>query len=103
MKDSNRQTTGKNTIPGWLIKVLAGGFIIAALLSVYLVYTLVRDLSASWSETGLPSFGISQSSAEATLEPGEISEGEVLEELPDPWSGNERVTILLMGLDYHDW
>jgi LCP family protein required for cell wall assembly len=103
MKQSNRQSRDRNTIPSWLIKVLAGGFIVAALLSAYLVFTLVRDLSSSWSETGLPSFGISQSDSDITLGSGEITEGEVLEELPDPWSGNERVTILLMGLDYHDW
>ena len=103
MKEKNPQIRNGNPIPAWLVKVLAGGFILAALLSVYLVYTLVRDLSASWSETGLPSFGISQSEDGVILEPGEELPAEVLEELPDPWSGNERVTILLMGLDYHDW
>jgi LCP family protein required for cell wall assembly len=103
MKERKREPKTSRRIPGWLIKALAGGFFVAALLSIYLVYTLVRDLSASWSETGLPSFRISQSSADATVEPGEVAEGDVLEQLPDPWSGNERVTILLMGLDYHDW
>lgn len=103
MRDRRRQRQSNRSIPGWLIRVLAGGFIVAALLSIYLVYTLVRDLSASWSETGLPSFSITQSGAQVTQEPGELIEGELLEELPDPWSGNERVTILLMGLDYHDW
>lgn len=103
MKERNRQTQSRSAIPAWLIKVLAGGFVAAALLSIYLVFTLVRDFAASWSETGLPSFGISRSSSDAALEPGALTEGEVLEELPDPWSGNERVTILLMGLDYHDW
>lgn len=103
MRDRRRQRQSNRSIPSWLIRVLAGGFIVAALLSIYLVYTLVRDLSASWSETGLPSFSITQSGAQVTQEPGELIEGELLEELPDPWSGNERVTILLMGLDYHDW
>jgi LCP family protein required for cell wall assembly len=103
MKERKQQPKTGSRFPGWLIKVLAGGFILAALLSIYLVYTLVRDLSASWSETGLPSFGISQPEAGVTVEPGEVPEGDVLEQLPEAWSGNERVTILLMGLDYHDW
>ena len=79
---------------------MAGAFVIGALLSVYFVYVLVRDMASSWSGTGLPTFGDPQ---------GQSVDGEatptitVLETLPDPWSGNERVTILLMGLDYRDW
>lgn len=103
MSDRSKPNRTHSPIPGWLIKLLAGGFVVAALLSVYLVYTLVRDLSASWTETGLPSFGILQSEDGVSSEPGEEPAAAVLEELPDPWSGNERVTILLMGLDYHDW
>jgi LCP family protein required for cell wall assembly len=84
-----------------LIKVLAGAFVVAALLSIYLVYSAVRDLAASWSGSGLPSFNITRSSAQPGSDP--TATIAPLEELPDPWSGNERVTILLMGLDYRDW
>ncbi|MEX2160500.1 MAG: LCP family protein [Anaerolineales bacterium] len=53
---------------------------------------------------GLPLFVLpagSQPAAGETLTPGEIAapEGFIL---PEPWSGAERVTILVMGLDYRD-
>ncbi len=101
MRDSRQKQRGQNRIPPTLIKILAGAFVIAALLSIYLVYGAVRDLAASWSGSGLPSFNITRS----TQVPGSDPTATVapLEELPDPWSGNERVTILLMGLDYRDW
>ena len=84
-----------------MIKVLAGAFAVAALLSIYLVYSAVRDLASSWSGSGLPSFNITRSTAEPGSEP--TATIAPLEELPDPWSGNERVTVLIMGLDYRDW
>lgn len=102
MKRPSR-TPPRRNFPSWLIRVLAGAFVIAGLLSVYLLFVNVRNLAAAWSGTGLPSFQISRS------ENGEDNGAEteptlaVLDELPDPWDGNERVTILLMGLDYRDW
>lgn len=97
------RTPPRRNIPSWLIRVLAGAFVIAGLLSVYLLFVNVRNLAAAWSGTGLPSFQISRS--DNGEDNGEETEPTlaVLEELPDPWDGNERVTILLMGLDYRDW
>ncbi len=76
---------------------------LAALLSAYLVYVNVKNLAMAWSDTGLPSFQISRNGGDS--ENGEEPEPTfaVLEELPDLWDGNERVTILIMGLDYRDW
>ncbi len=97
------RTPPRRNFPSWLIRVLAGAFVIAGLLSVYLLFVNVRNLAAAWSGTGLPSFQISRS--DNGEDNGEETEPTlaVLEELPDPWDGNERVTILLMGLDYRDW
>jgi LCP family protein required for cell wall assembly len=83
-----------------MIRLLAGAFAVGALFSVYFVFVLVRDLSASWSGVGLPSFGVPKTQQVDDAATPTIT---VLETLPDPWSGNERVTILLMGLDYRDW
>ncbi len=83
---------------------MAGAFLIGALLSVYLVYSAVRDLAAAWSGTGLPSFEISSGEdSQNALTPGATPTVALLEEMPDPWNGTERVTILLMGLDFRDW
>ena len=102
MRRSSR-TPPRRNFPSWLIRVLAGGFILAALLSAYLLFVNVRNLAAAWSGTGLPSFQNSRSSG--TEDNGDEPEPTlaVLDELPDAWDGNERVTILLMGLDYRDW
>jgi LCP family protein required for cell wall assembly len=35
--------------------------------------------------------------------PGETSTVPVISSTPVPWNGTDRVTILLMGLDYRDW
>lgn len=102
MRRSSR-TSPRRTFPSWLIRVLAGGFILAGLFSAYLLFVNVRNLAAAWSGTGLPSFQINQpSSVESTGDEPEPTIA-VLDELPDAWDGNERVTILLMGLDYRDW
>jgi LCP family protein required for cell wall assembly len=101
MRETRRKQRRPSRIPPTLIKILAGAFVLAALLSVYLVYSAVRDMASNWSGSGLPTFNITRS----TQAPGSEPTATVapLEELPDPWSGNERVTVLLMGLDYRDW
>ena len=93
----------QSKFPSWLIRILAGGFVLAALFSAYLLFVSVRNLAAAWSGTGLPSFQFLSSGGEE--EPGEQTESTIpiLDELPDEWDANERVTILLMGLDYRDW
>lgn len=101
MRDSNREKRRKSRVPPPLIKILAGAFAVAALLSIYLVYSAVRDMASAWSGSGLPTFNITRSTAQPDGAPTPTFAP--LEELPDPWSGNERVTILLMGLDYRDW
>lgn len=93
----------KRTFPSWLIRVLAGGFVLAGLISAYLVFVNVRNLAAAWSGTGLPSFQISRTTGGEDNGDGPAPTAAVLDELPDAWDGNERVTILLMGLDYRDW
>jgi LCP family protein required for cell wall assembly len=92
-------------IPDRLIWGLGAAFVVAAILSGSLIFSAVRGLAASWNEGGLPSFsGISPiSTSDATLEPGVTPTIAAIDEAPKPWDGTERVTILLMGLDYRDW
>ena len=101
---SDRAPIRRSSFPNWLIKVLAGAFIIAALLSGYLVYVVIHGLASAWGETGLPSFNIfGGASAITTSDPDTTPMADLLDELPEPWTGNSRVTVLLMGLDYRDW
>jgi LCP family protein required for cell wall assembly len=101
MKPSRKPQAKKRRRPSSrIIRILAGAFLVAALFSIILIFSAVRDLAAAWSGMGLPSFEISSNS---TAAPGTTPTAPLLEELPDPWNGTERVTILLMGLDFRDW
>ncbi|MFP3852652.1 MAG: LCP family protein [Anaerolineales bacterium] len=98
-KDSSRNLTNR------LIWIIGGAFVVAAILSAYLVFSTIKGLAASWNSGGLPSFAGGQVSQdpEQTLQPGETPDPQIIEEEARPWDGSQRVTILLMGLDYRDW
>jgi LCP family protein required for cell wall assembly len=80
---------------------LGAALIVAAALSAVLIYSAVRDLVAAWTGTGPTPFEFRGSAA--TPLPGETAVPLVLEATPVPWNGTDRVTILVMGLDYRDW
>jgi LCP family protein required for cell wall assembly len=80
---------------------LGAALIVAAALSAVLIYTAVRDLVAAWTGTGPTPFEFRGSAA--TPLPGETAVPVVLGATPVPWNGTDRVTILVMGLDYRDW
>lgn len=93
-----------NFLSDRLIWILGAAFVVAAIVSATLVFSTVRGLAASWSGSGLPRFsGIQGSEPENTPEPGVTPTAPPVEEASREWDGSERVTILLMGLDYRDW
>lgn len=89
--------------------VLIVGFIIAAILMAYLTFSVVQNFVKSWEITSLPGQPVlkgqvtSTPNEEGIIEdsntPLQISSGPT----PPPWDGAQRVTLLLMGLDYRDW
>ena len=81
-------------------------FGIATLLIGYLTFATVRDFISSWEITNLPGVSVQ----DATPAPGEELVTDPLAPLqsvggptPPSWDGAQRVTVLLMGLDYRDW
>ncbi len=105
-QDQNSKLAPAKT--SWLKYAVWGGFVVAALLTAYLTYVAVRDLVASWEMTSLPGVTIQ----DATPTPG--GESEVVRDpslpmqpagapTPPPWDGANRVSLLVMGLDYRDW
>ncbi|HSQ26307.1 MAG TPA: LCP family protein, partial [Anaerolineales bacterium] len=105
-QDKNFET--KPVKASWLKYAVWGGLVVAALLTAYLTFVAVRDLVASWEMTSLPGVTI----RDATPTPG--GEGEVVRDpslpmqpagapTPLPWDGANRVSLLVMGLDYRDW
>jgi LCP family protein required for cell wall assembly len=91
----------RGNIPGWAVWALAGAFIVGAAFSAYLVYRAVRDLAAAWTGTGPTPFQFS--GALPTTAPGQTPVPVPAESTPVPWNGSDRITVLVMGLDYRDW
>jgi polyisoprenyl-teichoic acid--peptidoglycan teichoic acid transferase len=94
-------------IPNSLIWGLLAAFLVAALITAYLTFIFVRSVVASF---GAPSSSVASapqaSPAEAApLDPRDLNVPLQHASGPEakPWDGNERVNILLMGLDYRDW
>lgn len=103
MNDRQGRASRKG-LPNRLVWVLGSAFVLLALLSGVLIFTAVRGMAASWTGTGLPVFrGGSASNQEGTAEAGGVAPVPTLDEIPEPWDGSSRVTILFMGLDYRDW
>ncbi len=87
-------------LPGWALGGLVGLFAVATVLAAWLVFTSVRDLVASWSITGGPGIFNPSGPNDPQNDPdGEPDPGVGSGLLPQPWQGQERVTILLLGID----
>jgi LCP family protein required for cell wall assembly len=83
--------------------VLTALFLAAGVISGGVAHVVTRDLVASWTGLGLNPFRPQdQVPAGSTAGPGATPTLN-LAVTPQPWAGSERVTILVMGLDYRDW
>jgi LCP family protein required for cell wall assembly len=96
-------TKERRTLPRWALLIVAGLFVLAILASAVLVHLAARELTMAWLVTGLNPFQASAGPiAGETAAPGETPQVAVFA-TPVPWSGADRATVLLMGLDYRDW
>ncbi len=88
-----------------VVGVLVFGFIVTTLMAGVAAYVTARNLATNWTGVGFnpfqPYVGPTQIGA-ATAAPGETALPPPTV-VPIPWNGSERVTILVMGLDYRDW
>ena len=79
-------------------------FLVTLFATVYLTYTVVRDATAA-------RYGLNNPPALSLTEAPEFQPGVNINSplqaengpTPIPWDGANRVTILVMGLDYRDW
>lgn len=88
--------------------ILLAAFVIAAALTAYLTFIAVRDLVTSWELTSLPGVTIKEPPPTPEGGMGLVSDPSIPLQpaggpTPEPWDGAERVTLLVMGLDYRDW
>ena len=93
----------------WMRIAVLIGFGIAAILIAYLTYAAVRDFVAAWEMTDLPGVTVKDATpapdASGKVPPLDLSAPlqPVGGPTPPPWDGANRVSMLIMGLDYRDW
>ncbi|MBM2849166.1 MAG: hypothetical protein HW418_2108, partial [Anaerolineales bacterium] len=88
-------------LPGWMLGALVGVFVIATALSGYLVFAAVRDAVAEWTITkdnpsGPVNTGAGGDDGGGGTQDGGSPSGGII---PHKWTGTERVTVLIMGID----
>ncbi|MBN1265890.1 MAG: LCP family protein [Anaerolineales bacterium] len=102
--DRKRRIKRPSNLPDWVVWALAAVFGALAIASAVLIFSSVRNLVGSWTGVGLNPFNINAgNSEEAAADPETTPTVMRLESTPEPWNGTDRVTMLLMGLDYRDW
>lgn len=86
-----------------LTRVVFIVFLVLALLTGVAAFSLMRNLTTSMTMLNLP--GIALDNGQTSVQPGAaLASGSQASAItPEPWDGTNRVTILLMGLDYRDW
>jgi LCP family protein required for cell wall assembly len=86
-------------LTGCLILGYLGALVVIGLVA----HWVARDLAEAWSLTGIRPFQTTGYVPPGATPPPGVTPAEIPEAVPDPWTGEERVTILLLGLDYRDW
>jgi LCP family protein required for cell wall assembly len=94
LRYNNPPVADRARIPSWFWSALAFALLGALFLAGYLVFVKVRDYVATQQIVTLPD---SSPSPVATPEP----DATPIPELPR-WSGNERVNVLLLGIDQRE-
>lgn len=88
----------------YAVRFLAVGFIISTIIAAIVLHHVVRDLTASYTGMGLNPFeAVGGDDLYTTPLPGSTPTLVSIPVDPKPWDGAERVTILIMGVDYRDW
>ncbi|HEX2979554.1 MAG TPA: LCP family protein [Anaerolineaceae bacterium] len=85
---------------------LFAAFVVLALASAFVAFTVVKDLIASWTMTDVGGVQIDPNSANAPVVAGTLSPDPLQAATgptPQPWDGASRINILMLGLDARDW
>ncbi|UCH59912.1 MAG: LCP family protein [Anaerolineales bacterium] len=109
MEQSPDMKNKRSSTVRWLNWAVVAAFLIAAAVTAYLTFVVVRDIVTSWELTSLPGISIKPADADVAPEaPGVITDAQTPLQVvgvptPEPWDGASRVSLLVMGLDYRDW
>jgi len=82
---------GSPKIANWAIGLLAGAFVLTLLIAGFVSYSVVRDLTASYTGVGLNPFqSISGDGGDGPAAPGVTPTAVRLEAEPQPWDGKSH-------------
>jgi len=85
--------------------IILGVFVVLAIITGIVVFSTARNIFKSWTTTNIGGVPVDASSGNPSNGPV-VPMDQVLQTdgpQPDPWDGKNRVTVLVMGLDYRDW
>ena len=98
-----RRRASRQPFPDWVVRGLTLALIATAALLGALVFVSVRGVFAAWDGSGLPPLFQAQAGEGTPAPAGATPTVVTLQDTPTPWNGTDRVTVLVMGLDYRDW
>lgn len=88
-------------------KIILGVFIVLAVITGVVVFSTARNIFKNWTATNIAGIPVDASTGNSgQSEVPNVPMNQALQPdgpAPDPWDGKNRVTILLLGLDYRDW
>ena len=95
--------SGNTSCYTWILRGLALAFVLSTLLAAVVIFYLVQDFTVGYTGVGLNPFQDVDQGIDATQLPNVTPTAVQLLEIPEPWDGKARVTLLVLGIDYRDW
>lgn len=91
-----------------LTLIVLGVFVVLAIVTGIVTFNVARDVFKSWKSTSMEGVAVTNDGNISETPVGTALPGDTIFQsadgpTPTPWDGKNRVTILLMGLDYRDW
>ena len=96
-------------LPLWLLSLLVLLFAVVVVWSGIWLFQTIRTMASSWELSAEPDFGsvvepVPGSAVAVANEPNVTTSGEqpetvILPSVLEPWAGNERLSLLLLGID----
>lgn len=85
-------------------------FVILSIIAAFFVYGLAKNIISTWTMTNMEGLPVTTQSTKAAPNNNDVTDpltelaiNPIDIEMPEPWDGVSRVTVLVMGLDYRDW
>jgi anionic cell wall polymer biosynthesis LytR-Cps2A-Psr (LCP) family protein len=94
--------------PDWIMRILAGAFVVTALVTAVFAFQFVRDVIATTDVFQLPGVSLHESDNGGSIEDSVVSGSQTdntttITTQEQEVDFSSRINVLVMGLDYRDW